>query len=250
MLNIGIIGYGFVGEVVVRWIKEFNKNINIYISDPAKGYDDDLSSSVVYFISIHIPTEDDGTQDLTNLRNIIKNLPNNKPIFIRTTVLPGTCDALSKEFNKRIFFMPEFLTERKAYADFCEHTLVFTGEHELLQRIFINKNFITMNSLEAELAKYAHNVFGALKVTYFNCIHELSLKMNMNYNHILACILLSNNINTIHTQVPGPDGKFGYGGKCFPKDVNAFTELYKDSSLYKILGPLKELNIHFRGNEI
>ena len=49
--------------------------------------------------------------------------------------------------------------------------------------------------------------------------------------------------------VPGPDGKFGYGGKCFPKDVNAFTILTQGTALGTLLTPLHALNVHFRGKE-
>ena len=62
-------------------------------------------------------------------------------------------------------------------------------------------------------------------------------------------MLLSGYINDTHTYVPGPDGKFGYGGKCFPKDVNAFTMMTKGTPLGKLLEPLHELNVHFRGFE-
>ena len=79
-----------------------------------------------------------------------------------------------------------------------------------------------MSSLEAEITKYAHNVFGALKVTYFNAIYDYCQKLGANFNKVHTGCLLSGYINEQHSQVPGPDGKFGYGGKCFPKDVNAF----------------------------
>lgn len=45
------------------------------------------------------------------------------------------------------------------------------------------------------------------------------------------------------------DGKCGYGGKCFPKDVNAFAKLTENCSLGKLLAPLHNLNVHFRGFE-
>ena len=60
---------------------------------------------------------------------------------------------------------------------------------------------------------------------------------------------LKSNINDMHTFVPGPDGKFGYGGKCFPKDVNAFTILTQGTPLGSLLTPLHTLNVHFRGVE-
>ena len=70
-----------------------------------------------------------------------------------------------------------------------------------------------------------------------------------NYRKIQEGITLSGYINPPHTQVPGPDGKLGYGGKCFPKDVNAFTEYCKDSPIYNLLKTMKPLNVYFRGED-
>lgn len=248
MINLGIIGCGFVGGALKQWLEEHNKAVNILVSDPPKGMNDDMSKADIFFISIHIPTEEDGAQDLTLLKEIVKNLPD-KPIFIRTTILPGTSDALSAELNKRVYFMPEFLTERTAYDDFCSQPMVFTAESELLKQVFAGKKFIEMSSLEAEVTKYAHNVFGALKVTYFNGIYEFCRQKEINYRKIQEGILLSGYINAPHTQVPGPDGKFGYGGKCFPKDVNALTKMAKGTALYSLLKELRPMNIHYRGED-
>ena len=143
--------------------------------------------------------------------------------------------------------MPEFLTERTAYADFCSQPMVFTAECELLEQIFAGKRFIQMSSLEAEITKYAHNVFGALKVTYFNAIHDLCQKNGCLYDNVLRGILLSGYINSVHTSVPGPDGKLGYGGKCFPKDMNAFATLYQNEPIGTLLQPVKAINTQFRG---
>ncbi|MBQ9789885.1 MAG: UDP-glucose 6-dehydrogenase [Lentisphaeria bacterium] len=249
-ITVGIIGCGFVGGALKRWLDEHNPKVKIVISDPPKGFNDDLNEADVFFISLHVPTEEDGSQDLSLMESIIKTLPD-KPIFIRTTILPGTSEQLSRNTNHQVYFMPEFLTERTAYIDFCSQPMVFTAEQELLQKIFVGKKFIEMSSLEAEITKYAHNVFGALKVTYFNGIYELCNSMEANYRKVQQGLLLSGYINTPHSQVPGPDGKLGYGGKCFPKDVNAFTELFreKELSLYDLLKVLKPLNIHYRGED-
>ncbi len=248
-ISIGIIGCGFIGGALKKWIEEHNPSINILVSDPPKGMNDDVSKADAIFISIHIPTEKNGTQDLTLLKEIIENLPLKKPIFIRTTITPGTSDRLSKETGRHVYFMPEFLTERTAYEDFCSQPMVFTAEPELLSLIFKGKKHIEMSSLEAEITKYAHNVFGALKVTYFNGIYDLCKRYEANYRKIQQGILLSGYINTPHTQVPGPDGKFGYGGKCFPKDVNAFTKITEGLPLHSLLKELQPLNIKFRGED-
>jgi len=248
--SVGIVGCGFVGGALRRWLSEHNPDVEVFIQDPLKGFNDELSHVDVIFISIHVPTESDGSQNLAVMKQIIAGLPN-KPIFVRTTILPGVSKALSDEFHKQVYFMPEFLTERMAYQDFCSQPMVFTAEAELLSSIFIGKSYIEMSSLEAEITKYAHNVFGALKVTYFNGIFDICKRLDADYKKVQAGILLSGYINAPHTQVPGPDGKFGYGGKCFPKDVNALTKTVKDMGMpiLSLLETLKPLNILFRGED-
>ncbi len=253
MIRVGIIGCGFVGGALKAWLEENNPNASIVVSDPPKGYNDDLSDADVYFLQIHVPTEDDGTQDLTLMRSLIEALPD-KPVFVRTTILPGTSGILSKQTRHRVYYMPEFLTERTYIEDFRKQTMVFPVEGNaealaLLIAVFPGKRFTVMSSLEAEITKYAHNVFGAYKVTYFNAVREYCEKMGADWAKVHTGVLLSGYINDMHTYVPGPDGKCGYGGKCFPKDVNAFAKLTKDSPLGTLLAPLHALNVHFRGFE-
>lgn len=245
-MQIGIIGCGFIGTALKNWLEENNTNVETRVSDPPKGINDDISDCDAYFIQIHIPTEEDGTQDLTLLKSIISNLPCGRPIWIRTTILPGTAEMLANETGRLVYHMPEFLTERTYLEDFKWQPMVFTGDVELLKKIFPGKKHIDMSSAEAELVKYAHNVFGALKVTYFNCIYDLCQKKGFDYSKVREGVLGSTYINDVHTQVPGPDGKLGYGGKCFPKDVNAFQHMFQDEPVGKLLAPLKDMNNKFR----
>ena len=166
-INVGIIGCGFVGGALKAWLEANNKECKLFISDPPKGYNDDLSGIDVAFLQIHVPTEDDGTQDLTLMKELIRKLPD-VPVFVRTTILPGTSEMLSKETGHQVCYMPEFLTERTHIEDFKKQTMVFTGAVDLLIKVFPGKKFTVMSPLEAELTKYIHNVFGAYKVTYFN----------------------------------------------------------------------------------
>lgn len=248
MINVGIIGCGFVGGALKDWLERNNPDCKIFISDPPKGYNDDLSGIDVAFLQIHVPTEEDGTQDLRLMKEIISKLPD-VPVFVRTTILPGASETLSKETGHCVYYMPEFLTERTFIEDFRTQPMIFTGEYELLERIFKGKKFITMTPLEAELTKYMHNVFGAYKVTYFNACREYCEQQGVDWETVHKGMLLSGYINDTHTYVPGPDGKFGYGGKCFPKDVNAFAKMTEGTSLGVLLAPLHELNVHFRGTE-
>ena len=127
--------------------------------------------------------------------------------------------------------------------------MVFTGSVDLLIKVFPGKKFTVMSPLEAELTKYIHNVFGAYKVTYFNAAKEYVEKMGGDWAKVHTGVLLSGYINDMHTYVPGPDGKPGYGGKCFPKDVNAFARMTRGTSMGTLLAPLHNLNVRFRGFE-
>ena len=243
-IKVGVVGYGVIGSTFAQWLKE-HTDCQIAISDPPKGINDDLTGCSVFFIGIHIPTEQDGTQDLTLLKEIIKGLPKG-PVVIRTTMLPGTCDALTQELGREIIFMPEFLTERTAYNDFCNQDVVITGARDILDVIFDSKKRIYMTNMEAEITKYAHNVFGAVAVTYFNGIYELCQKTNADYKKVREGFLLSGYITPTYTSVPGPDGKTGYGGKCFPKDVNAFAAYTQDALLGQFLKTVSEQNEYYR----
>jgi len=160
-------------------------------------------------------------------------------------------------FDRAPFFRPS----RQSAIEFCgdsPQTMVWPcnipGQPEasskylsLLLAIFPGKQFTVMSPLEAEITKYAHNVFGAYKVTYFNAAREYCQQMGADWAKVHTGVLLSGYINDMHTYVPGPDGKYGYGGKCFPKDVNAFAKLTVDQPLGTLLAPLHELNALFCG---
>ena len=111
MINVGIIGCGFVGGALKDWLEHNNPDCKLFISDPPKGYNDDLSNIDIAFLQIHVPTEDDGTQDLSLMKELITNLPN-VPVFVRTTILPGTSERLSRETKHQVWYTPEFLTDR------------------------------------------------------------------------------------------------------------------------------------------
>ena len=86
-------------------------------------------------------------------------------------------------------------------------------------------------------------------MTYFNAVYDYCKRNGADWARVHAGMLLSGYINDTHTFVPGPDGKFGYGGKCFPKDVNAFAKMTEGTPLGTLLAPLHELNVGFRGQE-
>lgn len=233
---VGVIGCGVTGGALARWFEE-EKNKKVFKYDPKLGFKDDISQCDIVFICVpadSTPEENlDSAQDLSIVSESISRTRKDAVIFLRTTVLPGTTDALSKKHGRRIYFMPEFLTERCAYESMKSQNLIVGSEKSLkwVRALMSPKKILWMSNQEAELAKYIHNCFGAMKVSFFNMVYEGCKKESLDFEKVRRGVLLSGYISEHHTMVPGPDGKFGFGGKCFPKDLLAFLKLILYNSL-------------------
>lgn len=246
-MKIGIIGVGVVGGALSDWL-ENNTAHDVYRWDPYKGYTDDLHKTDAIFICTPVRPGISG-QNQVELESTVKFAKSYcDKVFIRSTVLPGTNDRLGT------IACPEFLTARIANDEMDRlPILVGTCDPQFIASIFINKQITIVKNKEAELAKFAHNCFGAMKVTYFNIIYDLCKKMDIEYKNVLEGVLLSGFINKPHTQVPGPDGKLGYGGACFPENMEAMRNfLISDESLSEyssLISLIKSYNNKFRPEE-
>lgn len=228
-MRLGIIGVGVVGGVLKRYFEEHCPQHEVKCLDPAKGMTDNLEGCEAIFVSVPVPAAGIG-QDLKQLESAVftaKKFTRN--VFIRSTVLPGTNDRLGT------FSMPEFLTERSAYEDFKKLPIVvgYGHQHTEIEIIFPDHGIIVMSNAEAELSKFAHNCFGAMKVSYFNLVFDLCRKYNADFELVKSGAGVTGFIDMEnHTQVPGPDGKRGFGGKCFPENVNALKrKMYWEKGL-------------------
>lgn len=231
-LKVAIAGAGVVGGSLGKHLFKHGHVDQVGYYDPPIGYSiaDVFKEADVCFICVPVPTLDSGDLDKSILREVLSvmatQLQKGVPIYIRSTILPGTCESLSKEFDLNINHMPEFLTERIAELDMeRQDHLVVGGHHDfnLLNSLFPSKHFIFVSNREAELCKYVHNCHGALLVNFFNIIHEVCEDIEVSYEKVIKAASNTGYINNHYTRVPGPDGKFGFGGKCFPKDLKAFA---------------------------
>jgi UDPglucose 6-dehydrogenase len=78
-----------------------------------------------------------------------------------------------------------------------------------------------MSSDESEAVKYFSNTFLAYKVAYFNKIYDVCQKAKLDYDKVRRGIVSDERIGESHSEVPGIDNDRGFGGTCFPKDINA-----------------------------
>jgi UDP-glucose 6-dehydrogenase len=232
-MEVGIIGCGVVGGTLKRWLEKNTEHV-VRVQDTGKGISEDFTDVDVVFVCIPVATLPMQGQEVTDLHKVLERVSlhmTNVPVFVKSTVLPGTCDGLTAKFGLPVYHMPEFLTERTADEDMAQHPIVTgaplqdeDGFLQMVKEIFPGKRIMLMRNREAELAKYAHNCFGAMKVNYFNVIREICESSELNYYSVLAAARITGFIEATHTEVPGPDGKYGFGGKCLPKDLAAFAD--------------------------
>ena len=262
-MNIGIIGNGFVGEAIAF---AFSSSIEtkVYDLDPLKSTNsivETLNSDFV-FVCLPTPMKKNGKQDLSYILEFFnnKNL-NKKPIYIiKSTILPGTTKDLSNKYpNLKIIFSPEFLTERTAKLDILTQSRIIIGSdnknfsnaaEKLFNSRFKNKNIIKTDSITAEFIKYMNNTFFATKVSIMNEFYRFSNALGVNWNDALNGFISDQRIGDSHLNVPGPDGKLGFGGTCFPKDLNSFLAFAKENNInMNVLEAAWKTNLEVRPEE-
>jgi len=181
----------------------------------------------------------------------VQNIP-----VIKSTVPIGSTRYLSNKFSMPIYFNPEFLVEKTALKDTLNQKRVILGGQkgtgiETLRRLYkklLPKALqILMSEDEAEAVKYFNNVALAGQVAIFNEIHEVLTSCGVNYNKIRAIALMDKRIG--RNALISMDGKKGFGGKCFPKDLRAFIHTgRKMGYISYVLEEIWRTNLERRGS--
>ena len=264
MYNIGIIGNGFVGSAIASGFA-LHAKVFVYDVDPKRSINAFEEVMKCDFIFIAVPTpmsiNNENKIDLSIVRNVFDRINQHdkttESIFIlKSTVLPGTTEQLAKEYpNLEIIFNPEFLTERSARLDFINASrIVLGGAPTACEKVlflyrgrFPHTQIITTDSTSAEFVKYMCNCFFATKISYMNEMRQISDKLGLDWNNIIQGFLSDGRIGNSHIDVPGHDGYRGFGGKCFPKDINAFINFFKETQINPtILSAAWQKNVEVR----
>ena len=240
--KIGIVGKGFVGSAVQHGFSPnvgCDAEVRVYDKDLSRSLhsiDETINESDFVFVSVPTPSNQDGSADLTILESVLSDIADittneDTIILIRSTIIPGTTRRLQSKFNNlKLVFNPEFLTERSANFDFINQSrAIFGGEkvntHKVadLFRWRFGQSFsiLETNFESAELIKYMANTFFATKVSFLNDMKLLSDKSNANWEDVIEGFVRDGRIGHSHLNVPGHDGLYGFGGVCFPKDIQA-----------------------------
>ena len=244
-MKIGIIGQGFVGNAIYQKFKDF---FEVYTFDIIEDlcnstYKELVNKSDIIFVCVPTPMNKDGSCNVELVRNTLIKLNKdfNGSVVIKSTLVPGTTENFNNEFNNiEIVFNPEFLTERNATEDFNNQNRIILGGprpattelKQIYSSVFPKAHIIKTGSTHAEMIKYFTNTFLATKVSFANEIYELCCKLKLDYDKVIEYGTLDNRLGKSHWAVPGPDGDFGFGGHCFPKDLSAIINLVLSTKLY------------------
>jgi nucleotide sugar dehydrogenase len=235
--TIGIVGLGYVGNAVYKSYNFTMADIKTIDTNPSKlsthSYKD-LENCDAVFICVPSPMKSDGSCDSTILESVLANLKNFRGVLIsKVTATPDVYQRLNDQYPNLVH-VPEFLTASNAYLDYLNSSFAIIGgkipafirEAERIIKIGQShlKEVHYCSIEEAAFCKYVINSFLATKVVFMNELKALADAAGIDYNIVSRMISSDYRIGPTHLQVPGPDGSLGFGGGCFPKDVQALLK--------------------------
>jgi UDPglucose 6-dehydrogenase len=207
-----------------------------------------VAHGLFQFIAVGTPPDEDGSADLQYVLavagSIADNMDEYRVIVDKSTVPVGTADKVRARVNERLQSLgkqvefdvvsnPEFLKEGAALDDFMKPDRIIIGADnprttELLRALYnpFNRNhdrLIAMDIRSAELTKYAANAILATKISFMNELSNLAERLGADIEQVRHGIGADSRIG-YHFIYPG----CGYGGSCFPKDVNALERTARE----------------------
>lgn len=249
---VGVIGAGFVGGSVIHGFT--NNKVELVVVDPKKS-DTTIKQLVkvnpqATFICVPTPEGKSGDVDVSIIRKVLNELVEydyKGIVVIKSTITPKHLTKMKKDFDLRLVYNPEFLTEANAHNDFLNPPMQVLGgkwrDCELIEKLYVRYSNVKIvptfkvDLITASMLKYTINSWLATKVAFFNELYELYAETgaSQSWEQFTDMLKRDPRIGATHLSVPGPDGSFGFGGHCFPKDTKALLYYAKESN--------KKLNI-------
>jgi len=263
-MKIGIVGQGYVGTAIKSG---FEKHYTLETYDK---YDESKSTCNLFdlvaeceviFVCVPTPMNKDGSCHTDIVESVVKEIDEwverhyrsvfydpqekRKPIVvIKSTVLPGTTDRLHKKYkNLDVIFNPEFLTEANFLEDFKNQTRIILGGtrkgtnilRQVYSKVFPHATIVKTGSKTAEMVKYFINSFLGTKVSFANEMKIISDKIGIDYDKVVEYATYDERLGKSHWAVPGPDGDYGFGGHCLPKDISSIVSEFGSDLLKSVL---------------
>ncbi len=258
-LKIGVAGVGWVGGQLERYFREIKgyqtgKNLFLYDILPEKC-SGSIGEADIIFVTLPTPRDSQtGACDTSIIADAMKKIDQlsngqEKVIVIKSTVPPGTTESFQKQYpHHKFLFNPEFLSEKTAWHDMMKPDRQIVGFTEngfeaaqLVLSLLPKAPFMSpwgigtyqhtrITATEAEFIKYAGNVYFVRKVNWANALARAAEKLGVDYENIRKGMSADHRIGDSHLDV-AHGGYKGWGGYCFPKDLDAFIQFAKISDL-------------------
>jgi len=265
MYDIGVIGNGFVGSALISGFSLSVKSISVFDKDERLcncSLYDLVQNTNIIFLCLPTPMDKDGTCNTSIIESVLQDIHdiepnlNDKVFVVKSTVPPGTTACLQQKYSQTNFvFNPEFLTERTARLDFINTSRIVLGgnpEHtEIVEQLYRLKfpftKIIKTDFETAEMIKYMANCFFSTKISFMNEMKQIASATGVDWEMAKEGFMADGRIGNSHINVPGHDGSHGFGGKCFPKDINALIQKAKEVGVRPlVLQATWEKNIEVR----
>jgi len=238
--TIAVIGFtGMVGGTVYKWLKKQGFPL-MGLTSTRQTHSWDQINEQADWIFVAVPTPFNWNTKHTNLEILKSTLGKIKPgkqVVHKCTVPPGTTEELQKQFPKlKLLYNPEFLSEATCDEDFSHPDRQIIGYTEKSYGVALEALEILpesaygaiMKATEAEICKFINNVHGATMVIFSNLFYDISQQFKgLDFDRIKDAAAASK-------WVGSPMGRMywdvhhggfrGYGGSCFPKDVNMLID--------------------------
>ena len=232
-MKVGIAGFGIIGSAFARCFSRSGE-IDLYLYDKYKeAYAaperfDALNACDIVFVTVPTPFDKKHRScDVSAVEDVIRRLE--APACIKSTVPPGTTDRLAATTGKTLAFSPEFMGESREHRwpeIYSAGFAVFGGHPQACanaRRAYelsspVPLEFVETSAALAELSKYMLNAFLATKVSFMNQFYDIATQAGLDFEELRTLFLLDPRIGESHTIVTR---ERGFGGKCFPKDLNA-----------------------------
>lgn len=243
--NVAIVGYGFNGKATERILSKAKNIKRIQIQDPKykKKISPDEWDLIKYaFICVPTPLITNGNimdhfydgdwYDMSIIENAISKIPNHVRIVIRSTIGP---DSIKKGW----IHWPEFLREHHWEEDADDKSIpIIIGAHHDdsawgdFAFMFPERKGVFVSAKVAATYKISRNAMLAAKIVQANYINRVCQEYDVEYNDVANLLKDYANLGDSHWDVPGPDGKFGFGGSCFPKDTIHFSSITSGHNIF------------------
>ena len=265
MLKLGVIGAGFVGSAVINGFD--TPTVKQWVVDPKKSYTtfDELlgAETDLVFVCVPTPPNVNGSVDARIIEFVLHDLSVGEYkgiVVIKSTVTPDHLEHFVRKYNNlRIIYNPEFLTEANSYEDFINPPMQILGgdwdDCETVEKAYVRHSKVKIvptfktDIVSASLLKYTINSWLATKVSFMNELYQLhqSSSASTSWAQFTDMLQRDKRIGDSHLRVPGPDGEFGFGGHCFPKDTKGLLSYAKQQDVeLKVLEEAVKVNNNLR----